>query len=887
MENCTRHRNAASVWNLSLLCALAGGALRTLDAGDCNQNGVEDGLDVLAQVRPAVPTRLATEFAAPWLAAVELTGDGDLDLAATTYQKKIILFSGAQGGDFREAWSVALDLTPTAIVAGDLDADADPDLAVAALDPAAGHVTGAVYVLENRGGEPFLEPQALEPGYGPRALLALDLDRDGDLDLATLNRASRTLSLFYNLGEGGFRKVSTEEFTPAPYGFSSDSFASTDLDGDSHLDLLLVAGSPLRLLLIRGLPEGKLAEPVAVDLGFEVWGAYVADMDGDGRDDVLTSKLEIGSLALFRNRGEGSVEAAHAIDTVGFPLGVLAVDLDRDSALDLAIPTGDGTSFNLLFQGAEGAFGKPVSYYVGPTDGRQVVSGDFDGDGHTDFALALQSGEAVVAVSTLEGRRVAAPEESAGERLRRSFLRSTDFDGDGDIDLAFVSGASDPSRTVVAVDLNDGRGRLSPAVELRLEDSVHALEPMDLEGDGDADLVLAERSRYRGVLLSRNPGDGKFEALVNSVRVGTMTSLRTADFDGDGAQDLALPIEFPASVAVCLNARDGTFKDPSVISWTQRVFSPPVYMVAGDFSGDGLADVIVGPYHDLPSTLYLNEREGRFSAPRTLSNLVFIDRVTVADLDRDGDLDIASGWNDTVRVHLNDGNLGFFDPVSYPVAANPVWIDTDDLNQDGAADLLVASQPSVNGFRLEGELALFLNDGRGSFQDVRHLNVGYRPAEAVLGDFDSDGALDLLALNDGTGRPTTKAHKPIVLSLLRGVAQPPFSRDENRTGAPDECESIAFHRGDWNADDRLDISDGVCVLRFLFQSGSGPMCLEAADANNDGEVNCSDAFVTLSFLFLGTEPPGPPGPPGLACAPDTDLKGSPGFLGCDVYPACP
>lgn len=84
----------------------------------------------------------------------------------------------------------------------------------------------------------------------------------------------------------------------------------------------------------------------------------------------------------------------------------------------------------------------------------------------------------------------------------------------------------------------------------------------------------------------------------------------------------------------------------------------------------------------------------------------------------------------------------------------------------------------------------------------------------------------------------------------------------------------------------MDISDGLCVLAFLFDGGSDFRCREAADANNDGKLDCSDSIVILGYLFVGTRPPVEPGPPPLPCGPDTDALGSPADLACESYTHC-
>jgi len=81
----------------------------------------------------------------------------------------------------------------------------------------------------------------------------------------------------------------------------------------------------------------------------------------------------------------------------------------------------------------------------------------------------------------------------------------------------------------------------------------------------------------------------------------------------------------------------------------------------------------------------------------------------------------------------------------------------------------------------------------------------------------------------------------------------------------------------------VDITDGVYTLNFLFVGGAEPPCLEAANANDDAELDLTDAIHVLRFLFLSGPPPLPPGPE--SCGPDP--TGSPGALSCDAQANCP
>jgi hypothetical protein len=92
-----------------------------------------------------------------------------------------------------------------------------------------------------------------------------------------------------------------------------------------------------------------------------------------------------------------------------------------------------------------------------------------------------------------------------------------------------------------------------------------------------------------------------------------------------------------------------------------------------------------------------------------------------------------------------------------------------------------------------------------------------------------------------------------------------------------------FRRGDADDNAELEITDAVRILGFLFLGGVAPTCLEAADADNNGGIEVTDAIRILGYLFVGgpaPEPPGPPGP-GVECGPDDDWA-----LGCDSYTSC-
>ncbi|MBN1444241.1 MAG: hypothetical protein JXA90_16130 [Planctomycetes bacterium] len=110
----------------------------------------------------------------------------------------------------------------------------------------------------------------------------------------------------------------------------------------------------------------------------------------------------------------------------------------------------------------------------------------------------------------------------------------------------------------------------------------------------------------------------------------------------------------------------------------------------------------------------------------------------------------------------------------------------------------------------------------------------------------------------------------------------PFGEGVDR-GAYEWMEWVwppSFRRGDANADGRIDISDGVISLMWLFSGVAAPRCMDAADADNSGRVNITDPIYVLMWLFLGGPAPPDPGPWECGLDPDAD------DLDCASFPPC-
>jgi len=182
---------------------------------------------------------------------------------------------------------------------------------------------------------------------------------------------------------------------------------------------------------------------------------------------------------------------------------------------------------------------------------------------------------------------------------------------------------------------------------------VKSVNIADINGDGNADIVLGTESQFVGVLLGN--GNGTFQPVVfykAGMSVGGWTnSVAIADVNGDGKLDLAVANYPDSATGILLGNGDGTFQ-PVVLyasgapfAWSEAI---------ADVNGDGNPDLIVANFGGTIGILPGNG-DGTFQRALTFNVIGDATSVAVADVNRDGrpDLLVTNG-NSFVSVLLNN-----------------------------------------------------------------------------------------------------------------------------------------------------------------------------------------------------------------------------------------
>ena len=277
--------------------------------------------------------------------AGDFDGDGLPDLAvclAGANAVQVLLNNGA--GGFQTpgpAQTFAVGFEPRALAAADLDGDGDEDLAVACF--ASDSVVFLAQEASPMPGHVILD-RVLDfaVGDGPRAITVIQSPADLFPQLVTSNLNDDTITFIRNAGE---LRIGLQSFD-APAGEDPDNARPGDLDEDKDIDLIVAseggASTPGAVSILRNLGDYQFAPAVQLPIGGVPRSLAVVDLDLDGDDDiaaVVVDDMGVGVVRVLRNDLTGhQIAFAPAEDFSGVdPLLVIAADVDDDMNQDLVI----------------------------------------------------------------------------------------------------------------------------------------------------------------------------------------------------------------------------------------------------------------------------------------------------------------------------------------------------------------------------------------------------------------------------------------------------------------------------------------------------------------------------------------------------------------------
>ncbi len=327
----------------------------------------------------------------------------------------------------------------------------------------------------------------------------------------------------------------------------------------------------------------------------------LVDMNGDGRLDVVSSWTDNTALHAMIYRQTAPRVFANPdqySDTYGTfsPRRMAAADLDQDGVPDLAMPDNYGDVALMLSGGGAGysfptLLGLPPSVFAAPVF--DVALADFDGDGYRDIAVPIDDTASSLGIYWGTGKGAFSVRADQKPCSQGASIAVADVNEDGLPDLAL--GCLQAGGHIL---VNQG-GRSFKQVVLPGGTQSLGLAAGDLNHDGHVDFVMADMV-LKQLIVSLGDGHGNFAVPSGSVAAtgAQPATLAMGDLDGDGNADVVLTDQVQLTTIYFFKGTgDGHFQASKPFPLTTSAYN----MTVGDVDGDGYQDLIVG---DGPTIVY-------------------------------------------------------------------------------------------------------------------------------------------------------------------------------------------------------------------------------------------------------------------------------------------
>ncbi|MCX6168473.1 MAG: VCBS repeat-containing protein [Ignavibacteriales bacterium] len=624
------------------------------------------------------------------------------------------------------------------------------------------------------------------PGGGSRDGLVADFNKDGLNDLAVVNfndsHARKIPAWIYYGTNKGFTPNNRIELPAA----DGTAIVAGDFNGDSWLDLVVGCqywgdneneNAPKKSFIYWNSPKGfNSNNRLAITLdGLGAIALASKDIDGDGKDDLLFLTKENLYLLLSTKDVFKEITNAVKFKLTGSALSI--GDMNNDKKYDIAVCTKEGV---LILKGqGKGNYDLKESILLPVSHSSDVALADMDKDGFDDVVVANleTTGGATWTDSYLfysDGNDFTKRKPLKLPTLGASGVSCGDLNNDGYPEIVFSNQYSTNEHDLLSYVYWNEKGtfRFEDHTQLLTQGSM-ANTIGDVNNDGSPDVIFFNNAGYfsDGAAVSTVYwGDGtRNYSKERSTEINThqVFGFGNADLDDDGNVEIIMAMQAYKNTFV-----ENVNHDQAglVIEWSKAdKFNEQTNLTMNlayggvriaDINRDGYLDILAGgdcvdlndpAKHGFP--IFWGSTNGYSFKNRTVLhfNIPKIRGPLLMDLNKDGWLDIAAQVEFGKIRFWWGGPYGFKDEriteLDLGRKDELMYLTAADVNNDGWLDLFCPHRAAPEG-NIDNSY-LYFGSPKGFSNDNRILIPSYVPYQNCFADINKDGWLDLVLTSYG------------------------------------------------------------------------------------------------------------------------------------------
>jgi hypothetical protein len=257
------------------------------------------------QFRPDAGLYAQCGYATEAVAVADINGDGIPDIVATVLgvannPSCLAIFLGEGKGKFSKAQEISSGgSTPFSVAIGDLNHDGIPDLVIGNYGLPFYGDYGDVAVLLGNGDGTFQKPRHFAGLRDPFQVILVDLNGDGNLDIAAVANDQAVVWIALGKGDGTFYPGNSY-----PAGDEPISIITADFNGDGIPDLAVanyVNPKPCYVSVLLGNGDGAFQKPTHYSVGVSPQQIVTAHFTGDGKPDIATINGGDSTISILLN----------------------------------------------------------------------------------------------------------------------------------------------------------------------------------------------------------------------------------------------------------------------------------------------------------------------------------------------------------------------------------------------------------------------------------------------------------------------------------------------------------------------------------------------------------------------------------------------------------